>query len=210
MNRAWLATGLLSIFAAVAGCSLAQPSVQVNYYQVEYPQPEALPKEKALPAVVGLRRFSVAALYDSDRLVQLDKDLRSTQSYYQRWAINPRMMLSDLFLRDMQVSGAYQAVVMIPSTVPLDYEINGYLREVAKDDSGPKPVVKLALEITLLRGRERKDEDRVIFQKSYTAQVECANQSAAAVAKAMSEAFADISVKIRQDVYEAIAAAPNA
>ena len=200
---------MLALLGALAGCSVLQPSAKVSYYQMDYPAPSMLPATPPLNTVLGLRRFGIATLYDHDRLVQRGKYLQTTQSYYHRWAANPRMMLSDLLLRDLQATGNYQAVVLAPSTVAMDYEISGFVREIAQDDSGAKPSVKLALEISLLRGAEQKGRSRIVFQKPYTAEIPCPDRSAAGVAKAMSAAFQDISAKIRQDLYEAIASSPN-
>ena len=194
---------ILTVVVALAGCSIAQPTVKVDYYALDY-QPPTAEKAPALDVVLGVRRFGIAAAYDHDRLVERETGFRTTQSYYHRWANNPRMMLSDLLLRDLRASGNYKAVVMIPANVLPDYEVNGFVQDIVKDVTGPTPQVFISMEVTLLRNQERPEANRVLFQKSCSAQVPCPDQTPSGIAKAMSEAYRDISRGIQRDVYEFI------
>ena len=184
-----------------AGCSITQPTVKVDYYQLDYPSP-ASTQPRQLDVVLGIRRFGIAAAYDHDRLEERDKGFRTTQSYYHRWVNNPRMMLSDLLLRDVQASGNYKAVVMLPANVLPDYEINGFVQDIVKDNTGPAPQVVISMDVTLLRNQDRPSQSRVVFQKTYASQIPCPDNSPSGIAKAMSQAFADISSRIQQDVCE--------
>ena len=197
---------LLAVF--FAGCSITQPTVKVDYYQLDYPSP-AFAQPLHLDIVLGIRRFGIAAAYDHDRLVERDKGFRATQSYYHRWVNNPRMMLSDLLLRDTQASANYKAVVMLPANVLPDYEMNGFVQDIVKDNTGPTPQVVISMDVTLLRNQDRPSQSRVVFQKTYASQIPCPDNSPSGIAQAMSQAFGDISGRIQQDVCEAIAIKPT-
>ena len=193
----------VALMSLLIGCSVTQPAVKVDYYQLEY-QPPPVKDGQALNVVVGVRRFGIASAYDHDRLVGTEKNLRVTQSYYHRWVNNPRMMLSDLLLRDLAFSGNYKAVMMLPSEVLPDFEINCFVQEIVQDDSGAQPKVVVAMDVTLLGNPTQKDKTRVIFQKSYSIDIPCPEKTPAGIVKAMSVATKNLSAKIQQDVYEGI------
>ncbi len=181
----------------VAGCSIAQPFARVDYYQFDYPTP-APQSQPALEAIVGVRRFGIASAYDHDRLVQKEKDLRAIQSYYYRWVTNPRMMLSELLMRDLLSTGGFKAVVMMPANLSADYEINGFIQEMIKDDSGKESVVRIVVDVTL------QEAHRIVFQKKYSSEKKCQDSKPSTVAKAMSAAYQEISAAIQSDVYQGI------
>ncbi len=196
---------LVLLLAALAGgCSVSQPFVKIDYYQLDYPAPAA-GKEAPLNVVVGVRRFGIGSMYDHDRLVVREKGMKIEQSYYRRWVTNPRMMFSDLLLRDLLATGSYKAVVMMPADVLADYEIGGFIQEVAKDVTGSAPKVVISADITLFRCLQgRANQERVIFQKSYTSELECKSKAAADDMAAMSLAGRDLFDRIVKDIYEGI------
>ncbi len=188
----------------MAGCSIAQPFTKVDYYQFDYPSP-ALKNLSVLNCVVGVRRFGIASAFDHDRLVQKEKDLRTTQTYYYRWVSNPRMILSELLMRDLLAGGGFKAVVMMPANVLTDYEINGFVQEIFKDNSLKESKARVALDLTLLRsGLGAQEVNRIVFQKTYVSEKPCSPGGPADVAKAMSSAYQEISECIQADVLEQI------
>ncbi len=201
MNRAWISA--LGLMALISGCAVTRQSVDVDYYELSYAAPEASTRPLQ-DVVLGVRRFGIASAYDHDRLVQIQKDSRTYTSYYHRWTSNPRMMLPDVLLRDLIATGTYKAVVMLPSDLLPDYEINGYVQTVSVNMTDGKPKAKLALDITLLTGERKKDVSRIVFQKNYTAEIPAAGDKAPQVVEAFGKAMQQISEQIRNDVYDAV------
>ncbi len=197
---------LAGMLAVLCGCSITQPAVKVDYYELSYASP-VVENVAAMDVVIGVRRFGIAAAYDHDRMVEREKGFKTTPSYYHRWANNPRMMLSDLLLRDLRASGGYKAVVIMPANVLPDYEVDGFIQEILLDRSGPVPMVLISMEVTLLRSKERIEQTRIVFQKSFLVQVPCKDQAASGIASAMSDAFKDISTRVQKETYEAIRSA---
>ncbi len=190
--------------ALLTGCSIAQPFAKVDYYELDYPSP-ALKSIAVLDCVVGVRRFGIASAFDHDRLVEKEKDLRTTQTYYYRWVTNPRMMLSELLMRDLLASGGFKAVVMMPANVLTDYEINGFVQEILKDNSLSQSKVRVAMNMILLQSSLSPQEaNRIVFQKTYASEKPCSPGGPTGVAKAMSAAYQEISERIQCDVVEQI------
>jgi len=194
---------LLGFVIGVGGCSLAQSNAKIDYYQLDYPVMQVA-KAVKLNTILGVRRFGIASAYDHDRLVAREKGLKASSSYYHRWVNNPRMMLSDLLLRDLLGSGEYRAVVMMPADVMPDFEVHGFVQQIVKDDSGAKSRVLLSLDVTLLRSPVAREQSHVVFQKSYVAQMPCPDNTPSAVANVMSQAYQEISLKIQNDVLAGI------
>ena len=201
MKRGCVAMAGLVLF--LGGCALVGPNAKVDYYQLDYPATKAL-KASKVNTILGIRRFGIASAYDHDRLVVREKGLKTSSSYYHRWISNPRMMLSDLLLRDLLESSVYRAVVMMPANVMPDFEISGFVQQIVKDDSVAPSRVLVSLDVTLLRSPVAREQSHVMFQKSYVAEIPCPEGTPSGVAKFMSQATREISLKIQNDVLEAV------
>lgn len=188
----------------VAGCvNLKQPAVKVDYYQIEY-EPANSPASEPLDAVLGVRRFTVAAAYDHDRMVYKEGAFERQTYYYHRWITNPAEMIRDAILKDLQRSGNYRAVVQVPGTTAWNYEIQGYVREIYENDLGQHWESILDLDVTLIKTPPETSKRRALFQKNYRTSAVCENKDPKAVVAAMSTAMQKISYELQKDVYVAV------
>lgn len=196
-----LCTALLLL---VTGCfSLEQPAVNIDYYQIEY-GPANPSASDQLDTVLGVRRLTIAAAYDHDRLVYKEGAFERQTYYYHRWITNPADMIQDALIKDLQHSGNYRAVVAAPGPTAWDYEVQGYVREIYENDLGQNWESVIDLDIAFIRAPPGASNKRVLFQKNYRASAACMGKDPKAVVAAMSTAMQEISVALQTDIYKAV------
>lgn len=126
-----IGTLLILVFViTLQGClTLKQPSHKIDYYTLEY---ETLPfeqkgKDIPLSSILRLERFSIAPLYNTDRIIFRDRDFKRTSYRYHRWRNNPADLVTFYLGRDMRNSGRFQAVTSYNSSIPYTHKVEGEL-----------------------------------------------------------------------------------
>lgn len=187
-----------------AGCiNLKQPSINVDYYQIEY-RPMNLPAPEPLDVVVGVRSFKIAAAYDHDRMVYKEDTFERQTYYYHRWITNPAEMVQNALLKDLQHSGNYRAVTPVPGSAVWDYEIQGFIHEIYESNLSKDWEAVIDLEITLIKTPPTTSKKKVLFQKNYRTTVTSDSKDPKAVVAAMSSAVQVISIELQKDIYKAV------
>lgn len=193
-----------SLLLLVVGClNLKQPAVNIDYYQIEY-EPVNPPASKPLDAVLGVRNFTIATAYDSNRLVYREGPFERNTYFYKRWITNPAAMITSSLFKDLQHSRNYLAVAAVPGPTKWDYEIQGFVRDIYENDVGDSWHAVIDLEITCIKGMPMNPKRRVLFQRNYHTSVPCKSKDPKAVVAAMSAAVQEISIELQKDVYKAV------
>jgi len=199
------AIGCALIFLALAmgGCvdTLKQPNPRIHYYTLEYavqPPDESL---RTVPAVIRLERFSAAPAYNSNKIIYREQEFTQSAYVYHRWRATPADLATYFLDRDIRDSGLFAAVFPPGRSEPHTHVLQGVVDEFLEWDRETGWEAHLALNITLLAADEPDISQRVVFQKQFAATRKCAQKDPQALAQAMSEAMAQVSLDIRNAVY---------
>ncbi len=197
----WRGAALLGLAFSLAGCiRLGSPSMPVHEYTLGY-EPPVL-EGAALPVVLRLSPLRMASAYAGGAIVYRDSEHEISSYHYQRWFTDPASMVTDLLGRDLVASGLYKAVQQGPSALRSDYELSGEIEEIEERTSGG---CSAHLRATLLLLHVPPAEDnRVVFQRTYTADERCDRNDTSGFVEAMSRALYQISMRVQNDVFEAI------
>lgn len=192
---------LLSLCLLLGGClNLKQPSRKIDYYTLEYAPPR-VPHTAPLSVVLRMERFSVAPSYNTNHIVFRDRSFKRDAYVYRQWRANPGDLVSYFLYRDIRQSGLFKAVLSHGSRFPYSYVLDGSVDEFFEWDMDGHWKAVLSFEITLMAENEPDVSKRVIFQKNYHTQQACRRNNPQALAAAMSQAMAELSTKVIQDIY---------
>jgi ABC-type uncharacterized transport system auxiliary subunit len=195
-----LCAALLS--AACVGSS--SPAAPVYYYTLDY-APPAPSRDRPLPYVLRVARFTAAPPFNTQRIIYADKGLHRNAYASSHWIAPPGEMLAYSLARDLQQANAFQAVLWPDAALPSTHVVKGWVENFIEEGSAQPAQAVVRLNITLIDAREPDPGARVLFQKSYGAQAPCAEKTPAALARAMSTAAARLSGDIAGDIYSALA-----
>jgi ABC-type uncharacterized transport system auxiliary subunit len=196
--------GAVVFLALLGGCiNLRVPAPEVHDYILDYPPPPAASERQ--PVIIRLAPLGAGAVYDRQSIVYREGPYVTGAYLHDRWMANPAKMIGDLLARDMAASEVYRAVQHGPSTLPADYEVTGEVESIEERIGQGAGHAHLALRILLARTRTKEGASRVLFQRTYSADVPCETSGPNLLVAAMSRAAADVSFRIQLDLVEAIA-----
>jgi ABC-type uncharacterized transport system auxiliary subunit len=197
---------LIMLALTLSGCvaALKQPSPQIHYYTLEYgvqPPDESWPP---LPAILRVERFSAAPAYMSNKIIYREQEFTRSAYVYHRWRASPADLATYFLVRDLQAGNLFAAVFPPGRGEPQTHVLQGVVDEFLEWDRNAGWEAHLALNITLLAAAEPDISQRVLFQKQFIASRPCAQKDPQGLARAMSEAMAQVSLDIRTAVYNAL------
>lgn len=182
-------------------CSgLKQPRQKVDYYTLEYEPPETTDLAP-IPYILSIEDFSVAPTYNSNRIIYREGAYKRDAYIYHRWKDNPGAICRYLLGRDLRESGIFKAVLDRGSSSSSHLILEGSVDEFCEWDMEDNCKAVLAISITLRSEEEPDISKSIIIQRSYSAEQACKQRNPAALAEAMSQAMADISKRIIEDIY---------
>lgn len=201
----------MAIFAAVAamlsGCvSMTVSTPPTREYVLEYAPPSS--EGTPLPVVLRLTHMAVASAYAHNRITYRTSDHEIGAYAYHHWAADPAGMVRDLLARDFADAGRYRAVLSGLSRVRPDYELSGAIEEMEERIGNGGSTAHLKIRV-LLRRLAADAENKVAFQRTYTADQPTPGDNTAELVAAMSRGLQQISESLRADVHQAIAADLN-
>ncbi len=186
------------------GCyNFKQPRNRVEHYTLEYASP-VIPNLKPLPASLKVERFTVAPDYNTRRIIYRDGSFKRNEYFYHKWRANPGDMVASYLTRDIKNSGLFKAVLPHGTDFPFSYVLEGSVDEFVEWDEAQKWNAVLAVTITLMAAHEPDVAKRVLFQRTYHSVKPFKEKNPQGLTEAMSQAMADISAEIIQDVYAAL------
>ena len=188
----------------LTGCFTGgKPQYNVERYILNYPAPSWSQPGK-LKASIKFNRFSIAAAYNSPRMIFRDDDYRIDSFNYSRWAVNPADMIADRILDDMTGSGLFQTVFSYQEAQEGRFVISGGIEEflLSIDQNGKNAVIRMT--IALQDSRVKSSVKRTIFQKKYLRTEPLPESSPQGYCEAASRAMQHLSREIIGDIYTAI------
>jgi ABC-type uncharacterized transport system auxiliary subunit len=197
-------TILAAATAVLSGCAtLTVPAPPTREYLLDYAPPSS--QGSSLPAVLRVAHLSIASTYARTGIMYRSSDHEIGSYAYHQWVTDPAGMVGDLLARDFAEAGQYRAVLNGPSRVRPDYELSGAIEEMEEriGDGGSSAHLQIRV---LLRRLATDAENKVVFQKTYTADEPTPGDNTSELVAAMSRGLQQISESLRADVHEAIAA----
>lgn len=180
--------------------NLGQPRDKIEFYTLEYDPPQIAGLEP-LPFVIRMERFSVAPIYNTNRIIYRDRSFkRDTYAYY-KWRANPGDLVTYFLSRDIKQSGLFKAVLPHNSRFPSFYMLEGSVDEFLEWDTEENWKAILSVSITLMSENEPDISKRILFQKTYRGREVCSQKHPRSLADAMSKSMAEVSEKIIKDIY---------
>ena len=195
---------LFVILLVVVGCLGKQLSIpRTDYYTLEY-DPNKFENLKPLSIVIRIDRFSVAPLYNTNKIIYKTKRFKQNAYNYHKWHANPGDMVTYFLLRDMKQSSLFKAIFEPGVRFSPSHVISGTVDEFFEQDEKGSWKAVLSVSITLIIENEPDISKRILFQKSYNTNKKCGRKNPRALANAMSSAMAGISEMIITDVYKSL------
>lgn len=200
---------ILIIFSlAVSGCiSLKQPNTKFEYYTLEYDalSPDTSPVPDRKPAILKIKYFSAAPIYNTDRIIYSNQQFKRTPYFYHKWKVKPAEFVTYFLSRDLKESGLFEAVLPPASNSLHTHTVEGVVDEFLEWDSNDNWEAVLGISVTLQVAREPDAGKRVIFERSFSTRKKCNEKNPLSLAQAMSLAMAEVSKEIGITIYKAIA-----
>jgi ABC-type uncharacterized transport system auxiliary subunit len=196
---------ILVIFSLLlTGCFTgAKPPYNVDRYIINYPALSWNQPGK-LDASIKFNRFSIAAAYNSARMIFRNDDYRIDSFNYSRWAVNPADMIADRILDDMTGSGLFQTVFSYQEAQEGRFIVSGGIEEFLLDIQKNSKTAVIRMTIALQDSRVNRAGKRIIFQKKYVRTESLQESSPQGYCEAASRAMQHLSREIIGDIYAAI------
>lgn len=177
-----------------AGCALTHhaqaPEIQELALRYPPPPPRAAP---TVDAAIKVRRFSALSPYDGTTMEIERSGYRMDSFNYYRWATSPPKQVTDLLYRDLAATRAFRAVFPYLSTEQARFQLEGTVVElVMAERSSGSWEARLVLSVSLVDTQAQRSDQRVLFQRRFTAaqplQDDTAEQYASGMSAAMKKA----------------------
>ncbi|MBT8372402.1 MAG: membrane integrity-associated transporter subunit PqiC [Deltaproteobacteria bacterium] len=192
-----------AILPLTACLNLKQPKNRIDYYTLEY-EPPSVKNQPTLPYVIKVDHFSVAPVYNSNRIIYRDKSYKRQAYNYHHWRVNPADFVTYFLSRDMKQSGLFQAVLPRDSRFPSFYLLEGVVDDFFELDRDNGWEAVLSVSIAFMNEVEPDISKKILLQKIYSTSKPCEQKNPRALARAMSQAMSEVSGKIIHDVYEVL------
>lgn len=188
----------------LTGCFTGgKPQYNVERYILNYPAPSWNQPGK-LEASIKFNRFSIAAAYNSARMIFRNDDYRIDSFNYSQWAVNPADMVADRILDDMTGSGLFQTVFSYQQAQEGRFIVSGGIEEFLLDLRKNSKTAVIRMTIALQDSRVNRAGKRTIFQKKYVRTEPLQESSPQGYCDAASRAMQHLSKEIIGDIYTAI------
>jgi len=195
----WMATALLLLPGCFRGGKAPAPEER---YVLEYRSPE-LPGAAPLSGPVRVGRFGSDESLKTTQMVYRPEAFRRETDFYNRWAVLPESLVTDILLRDFRRAGPFRAVFAEGDPQACRFLVQGYLGAFEETDGPNGRAASLAATVTLLDLSRKEFPERILFQKEYRYQEPLPERTALGLARAMSRAVESFSAQLVRDVCDA-------
>jgi len=146
VKRKFIFPVLMLCLGILNGCGAARPS---KFYQLTLPNDKTPGADAApFPVTLLVGPITTSHLYRDDHIVYTSNGETMGTYEYQRWAEPPSEMISDVLLRQLQLSERYQHIYSLRSDVRGDYVLRGHLYDF-REISGNGLAARVAFEFEL-------------------------------------------------------------
>ena len=178
MKHRTMFAALMLCLGMLDGCGATRPS---KFYQLTVPSGRTSGADPApYPVTLLLGSITTSHLYRDDHIVYTSDGEAMGRYEYQRWAEPPSEMISDVLLRELQLSERYQHIYALRSDVRGDYVLRGRLYDF-REISGNELAARVAFDFEL---RDSKT-GTVVWSRYYSHDEPVNGKDIAAVAAAI-------------------------
>lgn len=204
---------LLAAALVLTGCLsgvFKREAITVNYYQIEYPEIEKV-CSKPYDLALSFRRLTVNSAYDRSTLIYMNGDKSGGVYKYDEWLSSPDELIFSMLQRDLEDGGVFKNLTSRTSGVLPDYSLQGTLVEVYENREllGAKAKAHAVMLFTLTRLDRGANASRVILQKRYTADSDCASGNADSYVQGVCASIREISSNLNKDILTAVTEEEN-
>lgn len=199
----WAGMALVAVGIALGlpGCCLWKAQ-SVQYHVIDYPKP---PKsiEKPIPDTLMVYHFLLGDSVDLQNLI-IEKAGGKGPITEHRWEENPSDMISELVLRDLEVSGLFAKTVDQWSAARYRYALEGKLNKLQGTVSNGKAEAVLEADVTLLDFETPLGAKKKVMSKTYRIRVPSVDTKPDSIARAMNLAVRRMSERIQSDIRKSL------
>jgi ABC-type uncharacterized transport system auxiliary subunit len=177
---------------SIAACSSA---VQIEYFRIDAAAPSS--STTAIDEVIAVENFRSAPFLRRQEIIVCEQSHLAISSLQLWWAL-PEEMVTEALIDYLVSQKAFRHVLPYPTVQPVEYILEGSLKQFEIHDSGEKWEVKLAMHVLLLE----RTANKIAWDSGIVATtLPCEpNFSAAAVAmgNAAHQLFAQLLAKLQE------------
>jgi len=189
-----------AVLFLLTGCGslLKQPAPVIRYYQLDYAAPEAT--GETIHRTMLVRPLQIAAAYDRNSIVYRDDKYRGGFYVYDQWIANPRALVSEKLVRDLQNAVRFDAVTTLGTLQMPDLILTGTIEELGERRRGGDAFGAVAMHVTLVQAPTTGGTARILLQKDYEQLVPCETGDPESVVAALSKALQKKSGDLIKDI----------
>lgn len=191
------------IFFYLLILNLGCVSLQKNYPERKYyvfdvtssSNYDASPKH----VVLKIRNFHVSPAYTGHEFVYRVSPDGYESDFYSQFFKSPASLITQVVYEWFSRVDMFDHVVIAPSEIPADYELNGYINSIYGDYSDENsPNAVLALQFFLIK--EDSGEDTIVFSRSYGKEVGITSRSPTVLINGWNEALREVLIDLESDL----------
>jgi ABC-type uncharacterized transport system auxiliary subunit len=140
---------VLAVLMILSGCVRAKFP---NYYALDVPPPPDPPAKKGVRASLAVREFRSPTYLRQGAIVYKTSPEQIGFYNYQRWAVDPREVVTNAVTDRLRASGNFTQVKMYDGRSDIDYVLTGRLEKLEEIDyeGGVKVEVAISAQMTNL------------------------------------------------------------
>jgi cholesterol transport system auxiliary component len=197
MKRRWLLSGA----AALGGCSVLPkvPYVEQRSWPLELRRGAVMPSNTR-GRVLMVRVVRAAPGLEVRGLQSLQADGSVRIDFYEQWAVPPAQAVEDDLRQWLADAGLFSAVVAPGSRLNADFVLEGELNRFVADLNAN--VARVAMALVLLD--QRPSPNKVLLQKTESAEVRIAGGEPPAIADGVKAALTEVLRQSERDISAAV------
>lgn len=140
---------VLNVLIILCGCGAVK---YPNYYTLDVPPPPDPPARGALHAILAVREFRSPEYLHEGAIVYKTSPEQIGFYNYQRWATDPREVVTSAVVDRLRASGAFTQVKPYDGRADIDYVLSGRLEKLEEIDydDGVKVEVAISAQVVQL------------------------------------------------------------
>ena len=152
-SRSVITVGLLSTVLGMAGC--AGQVRYPRYYTLNLPAPVLSSSQPTL-GTIAIRDFDAASFLRGGRIVYRESATELGFYDYHRWAIDPRRVVTDAVVREIQSLGSFRSVALFDGHEMSDFLLAGQIDHFEEVDerAGVSVEVSISAQLTDMKTGE--------------------------------------------------------
>lgn len=202
-NRFMILSAILLSF--ITGGCLSKS--RAPYYLEQFVLDYTLPKKdygKVMDTSVKFSRFSVAHIYNNNRMNYKVNPFKMDAYNYSRWRVNPADLVGDYLLRDLRDSNIIAVVLSYKNPEDTRFLIEGGIEEFLEVIEEGRHYAVFWINLIMIDTKESEITKKIIFQKRYQAKEPLKDHSPESLAKGMSASVARVSEEFVGDIYSVL------